>query len=85
MQLFDRGGRTYAEVARLLGEYPNFVKRAVKRFKKTGDVKNVKGAGRPRKFEGKDLARVAYRISPPLLGSRVELAGKTPNSLLATK
>lgn len=60
MQLFDRGGRTYAEVARLLGEYPNFVKRAVKRFKKTGDVKNVKGAGRPRKLEGKDLARVLH-------------------------
>jgi len=58
VQLYNRGGRTYADVARLLGEYPNFVKRAVKRFKKTGDVKNEKGAGRPRKLEGKVLARV---------------------------
>lgn len=45
-------------MARLLGEYPNFVKRAVKRYKKTGDVKNTKGAGRPRKLERDDLARI---------------------------
>lgn len=58
MQLFLRGGRTYAALARLLGEYPNFVKRAVKRYKETGDVKNRKGGGRPRKLEGSDLSRL---------------------------
>lgn len=59
-RLYQLGGMSIAAVARRLGEYDNFVKRAVKRYKETGGVMNRKGGGRPRKLEEIDIDRILH-------------------------